>query len=49
MNFGEYIHFMSGAAGKDLRPLAEKAFGPSSERDAQLAKAKSEFSNVTYK
>ena len=48
MNFGEYVHFMSGAAGKDLRPLAEKAFGPSRERDAQYAKAKSEFPGVTY-
>jgi hypothetical protein len=49
MNFGEYVHFMSGAAGKELRPLAEKAFGPSAERDAQLAKAKTEFLGVAYK
>lgn len=48
MNFGEYVHFMSGAAGKDLRPLAEKAFGASAERDAQLTKAKTEFPGVTY-
>ncbi|MBC7805256.1 MAG: hypothetical protein H7145_03810 [Akkermansiaceae bacterium] len=49
MNFGEYVHFMSGAASKDLRPLAEKAFGASAERDAQWAKAKSEFPGVTYR
>ena len=27
MNWGEFIHFMSGAAHKDIRPLARRAFG----------------------
>ncbi len=48
MNMGEYVHFMSGAANKDLSPMAEKAFGPSKERDAQLAKARTDFPGVTY-
>jgi|GEM_PF-552208 Plant Basic Secretory Protein. len=49
MNWGEYLHFMSGAAGTDLRPLALKAFGPSAERDAQFAKARTDFPGITYK
>jgi hypothetical protein len=48
MNWGEYIHFMSGAAGTDLRPLATKAFGWPSERDAQYRKARAEFPAITY-
>ena len=27
MNWGEFIHFMSGAANQDIRPLARRAFG----------------------
>jgi hypothetical protein len=48
MNWGEYIYFMSGAANQDLRTLAAKAFGPSTERDAQFAKAQTEFPGITY-
>ncbi len=48
MNEGEYVYFMSGAAGADLRPLAQKAFGASPARDAQWAKAKSDFPDVTF-
>jgi hypothetical protein len=27
LSWGEFVHFMSGAAGEDLRPLASRAFG----------------------
>jgi hypothetical protein len=48
LNFGEYVHFMSGAAGADLEDLATDAFGASGERDAQLAEARRDFPGVTY-
>lgn len=48
MNWGEYIHFMSGAAGKDLRPLAKTAFGWPPEWEAQHRKARVEFRDVRY-
>lgn len=49
MNRGEYIHFMSGAAGVDLLPLATKAFGTTEEFAAQHAQARRDFPRVTYK
>ncbi|MDQ3815766.1 MAG: basic secretory family protein [Armatimonadota bacterium] len=48
MNWGEYIHFMSGAAGTGLKPLATKAFGWPAEWDDQYQKARAEFSAITY-
>jgi hypothetical protein len=52
LNFGEFIHFWSGAAGKDLSDLALRAFG---EKDRygnlwqpQLQKAKTDFNTITY-
>jgi hypothetical protein len=48
MNWGEYIHFMSGAAGTDLKPLATTAFGWSDVREAQYQEAKKDFPAVTY-
>jgi hypothetical protein len=48
MNWGEYIHFMSGAAGTDLRPLATKAFGWPAEWDALHAQARIDFPQITY-
>jgi hypothetical protein len=48
MNWGEYIHFMSGAAGKDLRPLATRAFGWPAEWESQFQKARAEFPGVLY-
>lgn len=47
MNWGEFIYFMSGAAGADLRPLARKAFGWPSEWEEQFEKARAEFPGVT--
>ncbi|HEX3448402.1 MAG TPA: GDSL-type esterase/lipase family protein [Isosphaeraceae bacterium] len=48
MNWGEYIHFMSGAAGKDLRPLATRAFGWPAGWESQFQKARAEFPGVLY-
>lgn len=48
MNWGEYVHFMSGAAGKDLKPLAEKAFGWPDTWEEQYKKAQADFPDVKY-
>jgi hypothetical protein len=48
MNWGEYIHFMSGAAGTDLKPLATKAFGWPPEWETQYQKARTEFPKIKY-
>ena len=48
MNWGEFIHFMSGAAGEDLRPLARKAFGWPPEWEKQYRKARHEFAGIAY-
>ncbi|RZK53695.1 MAG: hypothetical protein EOO87_12300 [Pedobacter sp.] len=51
MNFGEFIHFWSGAAKTDLAPLALSAFGPKDEKGADwapmLAKAQTDFPAIT--
>jgi hypothetical protein len=48
MNYGQYIHFMSGAAGENLEPLARDAFQWHPDFDAELAAAKADFSAITY-
>jgi hypothetical protein len=48
MNWGEFIHFWSGAAGVNLKPLATTAFGWPAEWEAQFNKAKTDFPSVTY-
>jgi hypothetical protein len=48
LTWGEFIHFSSGAAGKDLKALATTAFGWPPAWDAQLAKARSDFPQITY-
>ncbi len=48
MNWGEFVHFWSGAAGTDLKPLATLAFGWNATWEAQLAQARSQFPLVTY-
>jgi len=48
MNWGEYVHFMSGAAGTDLKMLATKAFGWPVEWDDQYRQAKLDFSTISY-
>lgn len=49
LNFGEFIHFWSGAAGTDLRPLAEKAFGWTQEWQTQFKLATKTFPALHYK
>ena len=44
MNWGEFIHFMSGAAHKDIRPLARKAFGWPAEWDGLFEEGARGFS-----
>ena len=48
MNWGEFVHFMSGAAHADLLSQARTAFGPNFPKDAELAQAKQTFSQITY-
>ncbi len=48
MTTGEYVHFMSGAAGLDLSARAASAFNTGFNR-AEFEKAKADFPNITYK
>lgn len=48
MNWGEYVHFTSGAAHKDLKPLATAAFGWPAAWETQYQKAKKDFPKITY-
>jgi hypothetical protein len=48
MNFGEFVHFMSGAAKTNLQARAKDAFGWPTEREAEFKRARAEFPNVKY-
>jgi hypothetical protein len=48
MNWGEYIHFTSGAAAADLTSQAERAFGWDPERAGQFQRARDQFPGITY-
>lgn len=48
MNLGEYLHFMSGAAGTDLKSPAIRAFGWTDEHEMELQQAKVNFPAITY-
>jgi len=48
MNLGEFVHFWSGAAGVNLKPLATKAWGWTDECEQQFNQAKIDFPNVKY-
>lgn len=48
MNYGQYFHFMSGAAGVDLVPLARTAFHWTSQFDDELTAAKVDFPDIKY-
>ena len=48
MNWGEFVHIMSGAAGQDLKLLATKAFGWPGEWEAQYEKARKDFPAIRY-
>lgn len=42
----EFLHFWNGAAGADLQPLAEEAFGWPVEWETQLENAKETFPGI---
>ncbi len=48
MTFGEFVHFMSGAAGTNLKAQATQAFGWPAARDAEFSKAQQDFPNIGY-
>lgn len=48
MNWGEFVHFWSGAAKADLASLADNAFGSSERRNQQLEQARKDFPGITY-
>jgi hypothetical protein len=48
MNWGEYVHFTSGAAKTDVKSLATLAFGWPAEWETQLQQAKQKFPQITY-
>jgi hypothetical protein len=48
MNYGQYFHFMSGAAGVDLAPLARTAFQWHPDFDDEIATAKVDFPDIKY-
>lgn len=48
LTFGEFVHFWSGAAGEDIQPIAEEAFGWNDDFQQQLIQARTDFPNVNY-
>jgi hypothetical protein len=48
LNWGEFVHFMSGAANADLKPLATAAFGWPDMWEAELQQARVDFPRITY-
>ena len=48
LNWGEYLHFTSGAAGGDVTDLARSAFGWPKRWTHELERARSEFPRITY-
>ena len=48
MNWGEYIHFTSGAAGTNLKEVATAALGWPEEWEQQFVQAQAEFPEITY-
>jgi hypothetical protein len=48
LNWGEFVHFMSGAAQTNLKAQANTAFGPNSPTDAEFNAARTAFPQITY-
>ena len=48
MTWGEYIHFVSGAAGADVEEQATYAFGWTSQWTQELAQARADYPDITY-
>lgn len=49
LNYGEFIHFWSGAAGVNLKAQATIAFGWPDEWEKEFKQAQKDFPNVKYK
>ncbi|AYL93881.1 hypothetical protein [Mucilaginibacter celer] len=49
MNWGEFVHFWSGAAGVNLKQQATQAFGWTEEWETQFKQAQKDFPKVKYK
>lgn len=48
LNYGEFVHFWSGAAGTSLKQQAILAFGWDSVWEAEFQKAKADFPDIRY-
>lgn len=48
LNMGEFIHFWSGAAGKNLKAQATTAFGWNTTYENQFNKARTDFPGIVY-
>jgi len=48
LNWGEYLHFTSGAAGGDVTELARRAFGWQDTWTGELDRARAEFPLIAY-
>jgi hypothetical protein len=48
MNMGEFVHFMSGAAGTNLKAQATTAFGWPADYETQFNNARAAFPQITY-
>ncbi|RXG21234.1 discoidin domain-containing protein [Leeuwenhoekiella aequorea] len=48
MNVGEFVHFFSGAAGTNLQPLFENAFGWNPDWAQELLIAQAQFPEMPY-
>ena len=48
LNMGEFVHFWSGAAGRNLKDLAQTAFGWTQEYQQQFDQARSTYAGVNY-
>nr|WSZ97371.1 fibronectin type III domain-containing protein [Streptomyces sp. NBC_00857] len=48
MNYGEFVHFWSGAAGVNLKARATTAFGWPAEYEQQFKQAQIDFPDVKY-
>jgi hypothetical protein len=48
MNWGEYVHFTSGAAAADMSSQAARAFGWPREWADQLEHARAQFPGIKY-
>jgi hypothetical protein len=48
MNMGEFVHFMSGAAGTNLKARATTAFGWPANYETEFTNARAQFPQIAY-